>query len=80
MHSLLLQNLAFDFAVSLAGLCMYTLARQLSMLEIIQAAWIQTFAHFMPCLSIRAAGKLLTKVLPTSGCYKDLFKMQNILV
>ena len=39
-------------------------ARQLSKLGIIQAAWIQTFAHFMPRLSIRAAGKLPTKVLP----------------
>ena len=32
-------------------------ARQLSMLRIIQKAWIQTFAHFMRCQSLHA-GKL----------------------
>ena len=43
------------------------LSRQLSMLRIIQAAWIPTFAQFMRCLSLRA-GKLLNKVLPKCGC------------
>ena len=42
-------------------------SRQLSMLRIIQAAWIPTFAQFMRCLSLRA-GKLLNKVLPKCGC------------
>ena len=59
----LLQNLTFGFTVFFD---FHEHARQLSMLRIIQA-WIQTFAEFMHCLSLRA-GKLLNKVLPKYGC------------
>ena len=49
-----LQNMTFDFAVFMD---FHEHARQLSMLRIIQKAWIQTFAQFMRCQSLHA-GKL----------------------
>ena len=52
-------------------------SRQLSVLRIIQAAWIPTFAQFMRCLSLRA-GKLLNKVLPKCGC-TTFHKMEHIV-
>ena len=60
-----LQNLTFDFAVFLD---FREHARQLSMLRIIQPAWLQTFTQFICWLSL-CAGELLSKILPKSTKY-----------